>query len=364
MQPINYLDGFSGYGGFHLALKQSGYVFNKVWFSEIDKYAIANYRYNNPDSIHAGSITDIPTNGIIDRLDLFTFGWPCQDNSIAGKRKGQQPGTRSGLLYSAVEVIDKYKPRIFIAENVEGLRSVNKGIDIVESFKILSFLNDSCPQYDIEMQLLNTRWFLPQNRERLYFVGHLRKSGTRKVFPITKGASKNFKEAVQPSDGIVSGAINTKNNSGQLSVGSGTVLIITERGLGHNSLNYSYTETPPLSSRNGASHDIMILSKKYKRGESQGSRVYDMNGISQTINSKGGGQGAKTGLYEIGDKVRRLTPVECERLQGLPDNYTKYGLFNSVIKEISDTQRYALTGNGVSIPVVKSITDKLKVNFS
>jgi DNA (cytosine-5)-methyltransferase 1 len=174
---MNYLDGFSGYGGFHLAFERAGWRFDKCYYSEIDKHAIANYSYNFPNSIYAGSIDTICQSGIITDLDLFTFGWPCQDNSIAGKRKGQQSGTRSGLLYEAVNIIDKFKPRNFVAENVAGLLSVNKGIDIIESFKILSYLNESMPQYDIEMQLLNTRWFLPQNRERLFFVGHIRGGG-------------------------------------------------------------------------------------------------------------------------------------------------------------------------------------------
>lgn len=183
---IDLLDGFSGYGGFHLALDNAGWKFNNTYFSEIDKYAIANYTYNFSNSIYAGSIDTICSSGIIRNIDLFTFGWPCQDNSIVGERKGQRPGTRSGLLYNAAEIINKFKPRNFIAENVAGLLSVNKGIDIVESFRLLAFLNESCPQYDIEMQLLNTRWLLPQNRERLYFIGHLRGSCSRQILPLTE----------------------------------------------------------------------------------------------------------------------------------------------------------------------------------
>lgn len=180
---MNLLDLFSGYGGFHLALEQAGFEFDKVYFSEIDKHAIANYTHNFPKAIYAGPIQSVSINNI-DKCDIITFGWPCQDNSIAGKRKGQSGGTRSGLLSEAVRCIAEHQPRHFFAENVPGLLSVNKGIDYVEAVKVLCLFNESCPQYDIEMQLLNTKWFLPQNRERLFFVGHLRNTGSRKVFPL------------------------------------------------------------------------------------------------------------------------------------------------------------------------------------
>lgn len=205
-KKLNYLDGFSGYGGFHLALEQAGFEFNKCYFSEIDPHAIANYMYNFPNSIYAGLIQSITRDTIPDGIDLFTFGWPCQDNSIAGKRKGQSAGTRSGLLDEAVRIIDEFKPGHFIAENVPGLLSVNKGIDFIKATELLCVFNEGCPQYDVEMQLLNTKWFLPQNRERLYFVGHLRGTGSREVFPF----GENF---ARPTEGT-SGAATVRTITG------------------------------------------------------------------------------------------------------------------------------------------------------
>jgi DNA (cytosine-5)-methyltransferase 1 len=177
------LDLFSGYGGFHLALEQAGFEFEEVYFSEIDKHAIANYLYNFPNAKYAGPIQSVSRNNM-PKADIITFGWPCQDNSIAGKRRGQQEGTRSGLLGQAVRCISEHWPRHFFAENVPGLLSVNKGIGFIKAIEILCVFNESCPQYDIEMQLFNTKQFLPQNRERLFFVGHLRGTGCREVFPI------------------------------------------------------------------------------------------------------------------------------------------------------------------------------------
>lgn len=177
------LDLFSGYGGFHIALEQAGFKFKQVYFSEIDKHAIANYSYNFPTAIYAGPIQSVSRN-TMPKADIITFGWPCQDNSIAGKRKGQSGGTRSGLLNEAVRCVSEHQPKTFLAENVPGLLSVNKGIDYVEAVRLLCLFNESCPQYDVEMQLLNTKWFLPQNRERLFFIGHLRGECSRKIFPV------------------------------------------------------------------------------------------------------------------------------------------------------------------------------------
>lgn len=194
-----YLDAFSGYGGFHVALERSGFRFDKVYFSEIDKHAIANYRYNFPKAIYAGDIRSITKETVPEGIDLFTFGWPCQDNSIAGKRAGQQEGNRSGLLYEAVRIIDTFRPLHFIAENVKGLRSVNGGIDFIETLKILSLFREGYPQYDIEVQLLNGKWVLPQNRERYFFVGHLRGTGSRQILPVGENDGLSNTKRVETS---------------------------------------------------------------------------------------------------------------------------------------------------------------------
>ncbi len=386
---MNYLDGFSGYGGFHLAFEQAGWKFDNVYYSEIDKYAIANYKYNYPESIYAGSITDIPTNGVIEKLDLFTFGWPCQDNSIAGKRKGQSGGTRSGLLHSAIKVINKYKPGVFVAENVAGLYSVNKGIDIIESFKLLSFLNESMPQYDIEMQLLNTRWFLPQNRERLFFIGHLRGGSSRQIFPI---GESDFRANERATNTLIVRCFTAGGHSGGMHSGmtlvrslQGNDTMPTIRSSGHGSLT------------NKHAHSIIAI-----RGRESGQEIEESKGdYTNTLTSVQKDNLVITdNLYasqqrdyvnespiltsNLADRlkinhIRRLTPIEVERLQGLPDNHTKFGIFEKQvwinkkektfkiiegIQEISDSQRYKLVGNGVSIPPVKLIAEKLKRNYS
>ncbi len=188
---------FSGIGGFAKGLIKAGFNITHHYFSEIDKHAIANYKYNYKNAEHIGSVlhvsgADIRAKHPTDKI-ILTFGWPCQDNSIAGKRKGQRSGTRSGLLFEAVRVIDGLRPQHFIAENVKGLFSVNEGVDFYEAVRVLTYLNSDSPQYTVEMQLLNTSWLLPQNRERTYFVGSVGTRGIKRVFPITEndcGASE------------------------------------------------------------------------------------------------------------------------------------------------------------------------------
>lgn len=184
---------FSGIDGFAKGLIRAGFNITNHYFSEIDNHAIANIKYNFPNAEHIGSVLNVSGTAIRSKHPnakiIVTFGWPCQDNSIAGKRKGQRVGTRSGLLFEAGRIVDELRPQHFIAENVKGLFSVNEGKDFYEAIRFLTYLNSDSPQYTVEMQLLNTNWLLPQNRERTYFLGHLGTGRIKKVFPITENDS-------------------------------------------------------------------------------------------------------------------------------------------------------------------------------
>lgn len=189
-QEIILVSLFSGIDGFAEGLIRAGFKISHHYFSEIDLHAIANLKYNFPHAEYIGSVTDVSGSVIRQKHPgakiIVTFGWPCQDNSIAGKCKGQRKGTRSGLLFEAGRIINELRPQHFIAENVKGIFSVNEGYDFYETIEFLTYLNSDSPQYTVEMQLLNTSWLLPQNRERTYFVGHLGTTGVKRVFPITE----------------------------------------------------------------------------------------------------------------------------------------------------------------------------------
>jgi len=184
---INYLDLFSGIGGFHLGILQAGVNINKCYFSEVDKYAAQIYKRHFPESIELGDIRKIKGEEL-GEINLVTFGFPCQDLSIAGKRAGLS-GSRSGLFFEAVRIISETQPDIFVFENVKGLFSSNEGKDFEIVLRTIADLRI----YECEWQLLNTSFVLPQNRERIYFIGHStisRRSG-QKVFPIGDGDKGN-----------------------------------------------------------------------------------------------------------------------------------------------------------------------------
>ena len=147
---------------------------------EIDKHACKAYGVIFNERCEPTDIRYVDAGRLPD-FDVLVFGWPCQDNSIAGKRLGQRKGTRSGLLFEAARILRIKQPRYFIAENVPGLFSVNDGRDFYQTIRLFTDLG-----YDVEWQLLNSRWFLPQNRERIFFVGHLGRLRGRGIFPFTE----------------------------------------------------------------------------------------------------------------------------------------------------------------------------------
>jgi DNA (cytosine-5)-methyltransferase 1 len=181
---INQLDLFSGIGGFHLGFERAGYEVTS-YFSEVDKHAIAVYKHQFPNSTYVGSVTDV-RGADLPNIDLITFGSPCQDFSLAGKRKGME-GDRSSLVLEAIRLIGECRPRVFVWENVKGTFSSNSGEDFAAILQAFANIGG----YRLEWQLLNTSWFLPQNRERIYLVGY--STTPRKdwggVFPIGEDGS-------------------------------------------------------------------------------------------------------------------------------------------------------------------------------
>jgi len=310
MRKINQLDLFSGIGGFHLGFEKAGYKVNS-YFSEVDKHAIAVYKHKFKDSEYVGSVTDVRGTDL-PSIDLITFGSPCQDFSLAGKRKGME-GERSSLILEAIRLIGECRPRVFIWENVKGTFSSNSGEDFAAILQAFADIGG----YRLEWQLLNTSWFLPQNRERIYLVGYSTntKRNWRGVFPIGEGVGEN---TVQPKLKFI-----------------------------------------------GAVSDSKWLDngKNLSRNFSQGNRVYSDEGIHPALSSQMGGKAKGGGLIQTPYRIRRLTPIECERLQGFPDNHTEYGNYDGEVKKMSNTQRYKQCGNAVTTDVVQAIAEKIKPLF-
>jgi len=301
------IDLFSGIGGFSLGFQRAGYQFTEHYFSEIDKSAIANYKKNFPNAKYIGDITTIQPADIAG-ADIITFGSPCQDFSIAGKRAGLA-GAKSSLIEYAIALIANIRPSVFIWENVKGAFSSNAGADfwaIIQAFANIG-------GYTIEWQLLNTSWLLPQNRERIYLVGHLAGQSEPGVFPIGEN-DKLLKQETR------------KENR-----------------------EFPSIKTSPART---------ITSRYHKMGSND---TYIIPKTAATLTGGGHSGGLHSDMTVIGG-VRRLTEIECERLQGFPDDWTQYGNYDGTIKPIAKTQRYKLIGNAVTVDIVTMIAKQL--NFT
>jgi len=329
---MNHLDLFSGIGGFSLGLKRV-FDIKHTYFSEIDKYAIDVYKHNFKNSTYVKSVTDV-RGGELPRIDIITFGSPCQDFSLAGKRKGMD-GERSSLITEAIRLIKECRPSFFIWENVKGTFSSNSGADfwaIIQAFTNIG-------GYRLEWQLLNTKWFLPQNRERIYLVGYIGNGSGQQIFPITESCRKI--NDLQRQQGNTC-TLTTRYKDAQ---GNGSYII--ERELDAQEIgDYRYDEGFRWRQDNDSPTLTLKAMEVYVKTNNK--KGYDIAEPGDTIN-----------YYVINPKqsIRRLTPIECERLQGFPDNWTRYG---QELNEISDTQRYKMCGNAVTVDVVEAVAKKIK----
>lgn len=423
MKKINHLDLFSGIGGFHLGFERAGFKINS-FFSEIDKHAIAVYKHKFPKSTYVGSVTNV-RGGDLPRIDLITFGSPCQDFSLAGKRAGMG-GERSSLILEAIRLIGECRPRVFIWENVKGTFSSNSGEDFAAILQEFTNIGG----YRLEWQLLNTSWFLPQNRERIYLVGYSTtpKRGWRGVFPIatnngetnesyskaegclitdkrgnprgsntastlcagyyklpsdgdyigvkqigtkldSNGGTQPYQQdRVYDADGIVpalnrgksdliikeavvepiiyddyNSKMRTDGNVGTITANIGSTAV--RNGQKVIEPNYTYEKVNDTIRRNEFNEGevkAMDLYNKTLRDVSPALTMPEHNGVS---------------LFD-GYRIRRLTPIECERLQGFPDDHTSLGNYDGEVKPMSNTQRYKQCGNAVTVDVVEAVAKK------
>lgn len=326
---IRFADLFCGIGGFRLGIenasKKLGIPVECVFSSEIEKNAVKIYEKNFKE-IPSGDITKIQANDIPD-IDILCGGFPCQDVSIAGKREGLK-GKRTGLFFDVIRILQEKQPSIVFLENVKGLFSSNGGWDFARILIELENIG-----YDVEWDLLNSKDFgVPQKRERVYIIGHLTTSKRcgSKIFPIRK-IPRIHSEQTQPRKEICQYA--------------GT---LTRRQ--YQSWNGNFVKYRCLTERR-TDEAKQIRKESMKNGVDwcpcRGKElVFREDGLSNCLTKTIG----KEHLISDGEEVRELTPIECERLQGFPDDWT-FG--------ISDNKRRECLGNAVTVNVIEAIAEQL-----
>jgi len=180
---MKFLDLFAGIGGFRLGLESLGH--ECVGFCEIDKYARASYKAIHDTEGEAEyhditTVTDEQWREHRGTVDIIAGGFPCQSFSIAGRRRGFADETRGTLFFEIMRAAEQIKPPLLFLENVKGLLNHDRG----RTFRIILSALDELG-YDAEWQLFNSKDYgVPQNRERVFIIGHLRGSGGRQIFPI------------------------------------------------------------------------------------------------------------------------------------------------------------------------------------
>lgn len=402
MTVLTFIDLFAGVGMARMGMEQAG--FKCVYTCEFDKHKRKEYEIihgNIPEGCDIRDVraTDIP------RSDVWFFGAPCQDFSLAGLRKGLG-GERSSLVGEVFRLIEEKaedKPEWLVYENVKGMLSSNGGWDFMSILLTMDELG-----YDIEWQTLNTKDFgIPQNRERVYTIGHLRTSGSKQILPITSTNGKDSNTKIN-----IVGSTNPEKKIQQRKY------IYGDDGLMGCLTATDYKE-PRIVQIGRLSNSNRDNSSRY--------RVYDTEGLSPCLNTAQGGglqphvlvksansttrrnrvekemtqaldhscnQGlivkacitpnrvekrqngrrfkedgepmftlTKQDIHGVfiqdGEEyvIRKLTPKECMRLQGVPDEYTD----KLIQAGISDSQIYKAAGDGLSVPIAKEIGERIKM---
>ena len=312
---------FSGIGGFEQAIQNKFPHFKNVGYSEIEPNAITVYEKHFPTHKNYGNATRIVCEDLPD-FDFLCGGFPCQSFSIAGKRGGFED-TRGSLFFEIARVLSAKRPTFLLLENVRGLLSHDNGNTFGTILSTLSRLG-----YFLQWQILNSKDYVAQNRERVFIAGYNGEGRPPQVFPITRSCEepRDLQPTTEGQRPRVSSEVSQENGEDERTQG---------RGQG--------SERP----RSGQLEQVGNVDTKGHN--SIWGRVYDPAGISSNLNAEGGGLGAKTGLYLVEDRVRVLTPIECERLQGFPDGWTK---------GLTDNERKKVLGNAVTVNVIEAIIVK------
>jgi len=314
VQKINVLSLFDGISIAQQALKQEGIKTNKYIASEIDPYAIKVCQANFPETIQLGDVRNVSVKDL-PRIDLLVAGFPCTDLSIIGSRKGLK-GERSGLFYSLLKILKEVKrrnPRVkWLIENVASMNPK-------ERHTISRLLG-------LQPILINSNLVSAQNRSRLYWT--------------------NIPGVTIPQDQGINLQSILQKNQPTCTTGRNVIAKLKITG---NPFDYALSQLKMKSQAFTGVKDVRKLKVikcdrllKVKKNQQKSSCL---------LSAKGGNNGKMDLLVFKNGKVRKLTAIEAERLQALPDNYTS---------AVSNSRRHVLIGNGFTVSVIAHILSFLR----
>lgn len=316
-EDTRFIDLFAGIGGFHLAMKSVANA-QCVLASEIDKYAKQTYETNWGDGV-VGDITKIPASDIPEH-DVLCGGFPCQAFSISGLQRGFAD-TRGTLFNEIVRIAQYRQPKMMFLENVWNLERHDHG----RTFAVIKAALEGAG-YDVFHQVLDASDYgVPQPRRRIYilcFRKDLHVSGFR--FPEPTHEDVALEDVLEDA-----GSANLAK-------------YVIHRSDVHIDFPENVGDAVPR-----ATHLIRI---GHVNKGGQGERIYSQRGTSVTLSAYGGGIGGKTGLYMVDGVIRKLSPRECLRIQGFPDDF---------VMPVSDAQAWKQTGNSVAVPVLRLILEEV-----
>ena len=392
---MKFLDLFAGIGGFRLGMESAGH--ECIGFCEIDKFARASYKaiHDTKGEIELHDITRVTDESIrgIGRVDIICGGFPCQAFSIAGNRRGFED-TRGTLFFEIARFASIIRPQYLFLENVKGLLNHENGITFETIISTLDELG-----YDVEWQVLNSKNFgVPQNRERVFIIGHLRGERTRRIFPLSGENQSTSSQSVvkignvNPSgigmngevyqaDGLAPTLTTNKGEWQKIAIKSNTIKQFGVLQPNFNQCGVVYETdgiAPTIRAYQGGGLEPKIIQRGH--GYNQGgvheiaptitSNSYQKNNLVKiidfynkitkdevgTLTSSGGGSTVRAGSFGVTDgyRIRKLTPRECWRLQGFPD-----WAFDKAQKVNSNSQLYKQAGNSVTVSVIAAIAKEL-----
>lgn len=315
-----------------------------IGYSEIDRYAVSVYEKHYRGVKNYGDITKINAEQLPD-FDCLVGGFPCQAFSAAGKRGGFND-TRGTLFFDLARILRAKRPRLFVFENVKGLLSHDDGKTIRVIVATIAELG-----YDLQWQIVNSKNNgVPQNRERIILVGHLRGTPRPEVFPLSGGDPASLRADTEVRD--VAQTVTASYQKGW----KGSHVLVDALYSSRPARIYKKIAPTVINYGSGGNKMPMVVDYKHPKSETRRGRL--KAGYVGTLDTD-----VQTGILE-GSEIRRLTPLECERLQGFPDNWTKYGSIVNKYDEretvpISDAQRYKMCGNAVTTNVIQAVFERL-----